>query len=105
MQPRSTPGSSQLITTTLATWDTVWEVNLDLKWAWQRLGLYGVKDQALQQFFKKLGEPELSREHHKYVDQLVVFFNTAGCLSMPAEAAAALASLQPMLASWSSFWA
>ncbi|MGQ3152660.1 hypothetical protein, partial [Neoaquamicrobium sediminum] len=29
------------ITVTLATWDAVWEVYLDPKWAQQRLRLYG----------------------------------------------------------------
>ncbi|KAJ9531206.1 hypothetical protein QJQ45_006645 [Haematococcus lacustris] len=50
------------ITVTLATWDAVWEVYLDLKWAQQRLRLYGAQDRALEQFFKKL----------------VVFFGAAG---------------------------
>ncbi|GFH19826.1 uncharacterized protein HaLaN_16846 [Haematococcus lacustris] len=44
------------ITVTLATWDAVWEVYLDLKWAQQRLRLYGAQDRALEQFFKKLEE-------------------------------------------------
>ncbi|GFH08108.1 uncharacterized protein HaLaN_03019 [Haematococcus lacustris] len=39
------------ITVTLATWDAVWEVYLDLKWARQRLRLYGAQDRALEQFF------------------------------------------------------
>ncbi|GFH15017.1 hypothetical protein HaLaN_11168 [Haematococcus lacustris] len=38
---------------TLATWDVVWEVYLDPKWARQRLRLYGAQDRALEQFFKK----------------------------------------------------
>ncbi|KAJ9534760.1 hypothetical protein QJQ45_013122 [Haematococcus lacustris] len=42
------------ITVTLATWDAVWEVYLDPKWARQRLRLYGAQDRALEQFFKKL---------------------------------------------------
>ncbi|KAJ9509238.1 hypothetical protein QJQ45_001688 [Haematococcus lacustris] len=42
------------ITVTLATWDAVWEVYLDPKWARQRLRLYGAQDWALEQFFKKL---------------------------------------------------
>ncbi|KAJ9520253.1 hypothetical protein QJQ45_030277 [Haematococcus lacustris] len=41
------------ITVTLATWDAVWEVYLDPKWARQRLRLYGAQDRALEQFFKK----------------------------------------------------
>ncbi|GFH06461.1 uncharacterized protein HaLaN_01094, partial [Haematococcus lacustris] len=42
------------INVTLATWDAVWEVYLDPKWAQQRLRLYGAQDRALDQFFKKL---------------------------------------------------
>ncbi|KAJ9523496.1 hypothetical protein QJQ45_007205 [Haematococcus lacustris] len=42
------------ITVTLATWDAVWEVYLDPKWARQRLRLYGAQDQALEQFFRKM---------------------------------------------------
>ncbi|KAJ9512819.1 hypothetical protein QJQ45_029032, partial [Haematococcus lacustris] len=42
------------ITVTLATWDAVWEVYLDPKWARQRLRLYGAQDRALEQFFKTL---------------------------------------------------
>ncbi|KAJ9532738.1 hypothetical protein QJQ45_010826 [Haematococcus lacustris] len=42
------------ITVTLATWDAVWEVYLDPKWARQRLRLYGAQDRALEQFFNKL---------------------------------------------------
>ncbi|KAJ9524355.1 hypothetical protein QJQ45_008544, partial [Haematococcus lacustris] len=42
------------ITVTLATWDAVWEVYLDAKWARQRLRLYGGQDRALEQFFKKV---------------------------------------------------
>ncbi|KAJ9525698.1 hypothetical protein QJQ45_003472 [Haematococcus lacustris] len=34
------------ITVTLATWDAVWEVYLDPKWARQRLRLYGAQDRA-----------------------------------------------------------
>ncbi|KAJ9525337.1 hypothetical protein QJQ45_003294 [Haematococcus lacustris] len=34
----------QHITVTLATWDAVWEVYLDPKWAQQRLRLYGAQD-------------------------------------------------------------
>ncbi|GFH13497.1 uncharacterized protein HaLaN_09393, partial [Haematococcus lacustris] len=44
------------ITVTLATWDAVWEVYLDPKWAWQRLRLYAAQDRALEQFFKKFEE-------------------------------------------------
>ncbi|KAJ9532096.1 hypothetical protein QJQ45_003812 [Haematococcus lacustris] len=40
----------------LATWDAVWEVYLDPKWARQRLRLYGAQDRALEQFFKTLEE-------------------------------------------------
>ncbi|KAJ9533483.1 hypothetical protein QJQ45_026525 [Haematococcus lacustris] len=56
------------ITVTLATWDAVWEVYLDPKWAEQRLRLYGAQDRALEQFFKK---------HHGRAKQLVVFFGAA----------------------------
>ncbi|GFH14677.1 uncharacterized protein HaLaN_10779 [Haematococcus lacustris] len=41
------------ITVTLATWDAVWEVYLDLKWAQQRLRLYGAENRTLEQYFKK----------------------------------------------------
>ncbi|GFH25818.1 uncharacterized protein HaLaN_23850 [Haematococcus lacustris] len=41
------------ITVTLATWDAVWEVYLDPKWAEQRLRLNGAQDRTLEQFFKK----------------------------------------------------
>ncbi|KAJ9506342.1 hypothetical protein QJQ45_004954 [Haematococcus lacustris] len=43
------------ITVTLATWDVVWEVYLDPKWARQRLRLYGAQDRALEQCFKEVG--------------------------------------------------
>ncbi|KAJ9534915.1 hypothetical protein QJQ45_029596, partial [Haematococcus lacustris] len=49
----STPGSSQHIITTLATWDTVCEVCLHPKWARQRLMLNAAHDQALQQLSTK----------------------------------------------------
>ncbi|KAJ9523483.1 hypothetical protein QJQ45_007226 [Haematococcus lacustris] len=67
------------ITVTLATWDTVWEVYLDPKWARQRLRLYGAQDWALEQFFKKLEEDmaEVSIERHGRAKQLVVFFGAA----------------------------
>ncbi|GFH21886.1 predicted protein, partial [Haematococcus lacustris] len=42
------------IAVTLATWDAVWEVYMDPKWAQQRLRLYGAQDRALEQFFKKV---------------------------------------------------
>ncbi|KAJ9522159.1 hypothetical protein QJQ45_005210 [Haematococcus lacustris] len=70
------------ITVTLATWDAVWEVYLDPKWARQRLRLYGAQDRALGQFFKKarLEEDmaEVSIERHGHAKQLVVFFGAAG---------------------------
>ncbi|KAJ9511055.1 hypothetical protein QJQ45_002848 [Haematococcus lacustris] len=68
------------ITVTLATWDAVWEVYLDPKWARQRLRLYGAQDRALEQFFKKLEEEvaEVSMERHGRAKQLVVFFGAAG---------------------------
>ncbi|GFH23192.1 hypothetical protein HaLaN_20771 [Haematococcus lacustris] len=68
------------ITVTLATWDAVWEVYLDPKWARQRLRLYGAQKRALEQFFKKLEEEmaELSMRLHGRAQQLVVFFGAAG---------------------------
>ncbi|KAJ9521545.1 hypothetical protein QJQ45_008840 [Haematococcus lacustris] len=67
------------INVTLATWDAVWEVYLDPKWARQRLRLYGAQDRALEQFFNKLEEKmaELSMERHNHAKQLVVFFRAA----------------------------
>ncbi|KAJ9524814.1 hypothetical protein QJQ45_003054 [Haematococcus lacustris] len=67
------------ITVTLATWDAVWEVYLDPKWARQRLRLYGAQDRALEQFFNKLEEDmaELSMKRHGRAKQLVVFFGAA----------------------------
>ncbi|KAJ9519845.1 hypothetical protein QJQ45_014570 [Haematococcus lacustris] len=67
------------ITVILATWDAVWEVCLDPKWARQRLRLYGAQDQALEQFFNKLEEEvaEVSMERHGHAKQLVVFFGAA----------------------------
>ncbi|KAJ9523413.1 hypothetical protein QJQ45_005311 [Haematococcus lacustris] len=68
------------ISVTLATWDAVWEVYLDPKWAQQRLLLYGAQDRALEQFFKKLEEDmaEVSMRRHGQAKQLVVFFGAAG---------------------------
>ncbi|KAJ9514596.1 hypothetical protein QJQ45_016336 [Haematococcus lacustris] len=68
------------ITVTLATWDAVWEVYLDPKWAEQQLRLYGAQDRTLEQFFKKLeeGMAEVSMERHGHAKQLVVFFGAAG---------------------------
>ncbi|KAJ9506940.1 hypothetical protein QJQ45_016532, partial [Haematococcus lacustris] len=67
------------ITVTLATWDAVWEVYLDPKWAEQRLRLYGAQDRTMEQFFKKLEEDmaEVSMERHGRAKQLVVFFGAA----------------------------
>ncbi|KAJ9518166.1 hypothetical protein QJQ45_010070 [Haematococcus lacustris] len=67
------------ITTTLATWDAVWEVYLDPKWARQWLRLYGAQDRALEQFFKKLEKDmaEVFMERHGRAMQLVVFFGAA----------------------------
>ncbi|KAJ9528883.1 hypothetical protein QJQ45_000449 [Haematococcus lacustris] len=67
------------ITVTLATWDAVWEVYLDPKWARQQLRLYGAQDRALEQFFNKLERDmaELSMKRHKRAMQLVVFFGAA----------------------------
>ncbi|GFH32571.1 hypothetical protein HaLaN_31812 [Haematococcus lacustris] len=71
---------AQYRTVTLATWDAVWEVYLDPKWARQRLRLYGAQDRALEQFFKQLEEDmaELSMERHNHAKQLVVLFGAAG---------------------------
>ncbi|KAJ9526460.1 hypothetical protein QJQ45_009934 [Haematococcus lacustris] len=68
------------ITVTLATWDAVWEVYKDPKWAQQRLGLYGAQDRALEKFFKKLEEDmaAVSMKRHGRAKQLVVFFGAAG---------------------------
>ncbi|KAJ9508465.1 hypothetical protein QJQ45_011996 [Haematococcus lacustris] len=67
------------ITVTLATWDAVWEVYLDPKWARQRLRLYGAQDRALEQFFNKLKEDmaEVSMKRNGCDKQLVVFFGAA----------------------------
>ncbi|KAJ9531966.1 hypothetical protein QJQ45_003671 [Haematococcus lacustris] len=67
------------ITVTLATWDAVWEVYLDLKWAEQRLRLYGAQGRTMEQFFKKLEEEvaEVSMQRHGRAKQLVVFFGAA----------------------------
>ncbi|GFH13018.1 uncharacterized protein HaLaN_08817 [Haematococcus lacustris] len=64
------------ITVTLATWDAVWEVYLDPKWARQRLRLYGAQDRALEQFFNKLEEDmaEVPMNRHRRAKQLVVSF-------------------------------
>ncbi|KAJ9516970.1 hypothetical protein QJQ45_027387 [Haematococcus lacustris] len=71
------------ITVTLATWDAVWEVYLDPKWAQQRLRLYGAQDRALEQFLNhhvcplcawlQLEEDmaEVSMERHGRAKQLV----------------------------------
>ncbi|KAJ9517961.1 hypothetical protein QJQ45_004278 [Haematococcus lacustris] len=67
------------ITVTLATWDAVWEVYLDPKWAQQRLRLYGAQDRTLEQFFKKEEDrEEVSMQRHGRAKQLVVFFGAAG---------------------------
>ncbi|KAJ9529222.1 hypothetical protein QJQ45_007878 [Haematococcus lacustris] len=89
--PPSAPGSSQSAgtsleanlkhsTVTLSTWDAVWKVYKDPKWARQRLRLYGAQDRALEQFLKKLEEDvaEVSMERHGHAKQLVVFFGAAG---------------------------
>ncbi|KAJ9523779.1 hypothetical protein QJQ45_019972, partial [Haematococcus lacustris] len=69
------------ITVTLATWDAVWEVYLDPKWARQRLRLYGAQDRALEQLIKKVkleeDMAEVSMERHGRAKQLVVFFGAA----------------------------
>ncbi|KAJ9509591.1 hypothetical protein QJQ45_011210 [Haematococcus lacustris] len=67
------------ITVTLATWDAVWEVYLDPKWAEQRLRLYGAQDRTLEQFFNKLEEDmaEVAIKRHGHAKQLVVFFGAA----------------------------
>ncbi|KAJ9515061.1 hypothetical protein QJQ45_012590 [Haematococcus lacustris] len=65
------------ITVTLATWDAVWEVYLDPKWARQRLRLYGAQDRALERFFKQ-DMAEVSMERHGRAKPLVAFFRAAG---------------------------
>ncbi|KAJ9532951.1 hypothetical protein QJQ45_018026 [Haematococcus lacustris] len=59
-----------------------WKVYVDPKWARQRLRLYGAKDRALEQFFKKVGLKEemaqVSMQRHGHGKQLVVFFGAAG---------------------------
>ncbi|KAJ9532346.1 hypothetical protein QJQ45_010350 [Haematococcus lacustris] len=67
-------------TVTLATWDAVWEVYMDPKWARQRQRLYGAQDRALEKFFDKLEEDmaEVSMKRHGRAKQLVVFFGAAG---------------------------
>ncbi|KAJ9519126.1 hypothetical protein QJQ45_007682 [Haematococcus lacustris] len=67
------------ITVTLATWDAVWEVYLDPKWARQRLRLHGAQDRALEQFLKNLEEAmaEVAMQRHGRAKQLVVFFGAA----------------------------
>ncbi|KAJ9534053.1 hypothetical protein QJQ45_002047 [Haematococcus lacustris] len=37
----------------ITTWDVVWEVYLDPKWACQQRRLYGAQNRALEQFFKR----------------------------------------------------
>ncbi|KAJ9505322.1 hypothetical protein QJQ45_021926 [Haematococcus lacustris] len=68
------------ITVTRATWDAVWEVYLDPKWARQRLRLYGAQDRAQEQFFNKLEEDmaEVSMKRHGRAKQLGVFYGAAG---------------------------
>ncbi|GFH26653.1 uncharacterized protein HaLaN_24832, partial [Haematococcus lacustris] len=65
------------ITVTLATWDAVWEVYLDPKWARQRLRLYGAQDRALEQLFEQVklenDMAKVSIERHGRAKQLVVF--------------------------------
>ncbi|GFH09270.1 hypothetical protein HaLaN_04378 [Haematococcus lacustris] len=69
------------IAVTLATWDAVWEVSLDPKWARQRLQLYGAQDRALEQFFKRVKLEEamaaVAMQRHGCAKQLVVFFGAA----------------------------
>ncbi|GFH13383.1 uncharacterized protein HaLaN_09258, partial [Haematococcus lacustris] len=67
------------ITVTLATWDAVWEMYLDPKWARQRLRLYGAQDRTLEQFFQQLEEDmaEVSMARHRHAKHLLVFFGAA----------------------------
>ncbi|GFH29232.1 uncharacterized protein HaLaN_27865 [Haematococcus lacustris] len=58
------------ISVTLATWDAVWEVYLDPKWARQRLRLYGAQDRALEQFFKKEDMAEVSMKRNGRAKEL-----------------------------------
>ncbi|KAJ9531274.1 hypothetical protein QJQ45_006715 [Haematococcus lacustris] len=72
------PSGTRHPTVTLATWDAVWEVYLDPKWARKRLRLYGAQDRALEQFFNKLEKDmAVSMERHGCAKQLVVFFGAA----------------------------
>ncbi|KAJ9510116.1 hypothetical protein QJQ45_015597 [Haematococcus lacustris] len=106
------------ITVTLATWDAVWEVYLDPKWARQRLRLYGAQDRALGQFLKKLqfekDMAEVSMERHGRAKQQVVFFGAASigtgggwgadavlqaCCKVPPQAPCSQAATQPAAAS------
>ncbi|GFH14259.1 uncharacterized protein HaLaN_10281, partial [Haematococcus lacustris] len=64
-------------TTTLATWDAVWEMYLDPKWARQRQRLYGGQDPALEQFFKEFEED--------MAEVLYVGEYAASCLDHPAK--------------------
>ncbi|KAJ9522812.1 hypothetical protein QJQ45_019800 [Haematococcus lacustris] len=90
------------ITVTLATWDAVWEVYLDPKWARQQLRLYGAQDGALCGAVRLYGAQdgaqersagavlqegeggwleedmaEVSMKRHGHAKQLVVFFGAA----------------------------
>ncbi|KAJ9506254.1 hypothetical protein QJQ45_000292 [Haematococcus lacustris] len=65
------------ITVTLATWDAVWEVYLDPKWARQRLRLYRAQHRALEQFFKQKEMAEVAMKGHGHAKQLVVVFGAA----------------------------
>ncbi|GFH15804.1 hypothetical protein HaLaN_12105 [Haematococcus lacustris] len=80
-QWKLTKGQAYLkhITVTLATWDAVWEVYLDPKWARQRPRLYGAQKQALMQFLKNLEDEmaEVAMKRYDGVKQLVVYFGSA----------------------------
>ncbi|GFH22029.1 uncharacterized protein HaLaN_19429 [Haematococcus lacustris] len=99
------------ISITLATWDAVWEVYLDPKWAQQRLRLYGAQDRALEHFFKKFEEDmaEVSMERHGRAKQLVVYFGAAGIGTGAASSAgtslvAHLEHISITLATWDAVW-
>ncbi|KAJ9517421.1 hypothetical protein QJQ45_016781 [Haematococcus lacustris] len=72
------------ISVTLATWDAVWEVYLDPKWARQRLRLYGAQGpgagavlQADEGGWLVKDMAEVSMERHGHAKQLMVFFGAA----------------------------
>ncbi|KAJ9525666.1 hypothetical protein QJQ45_003512 [Haematococcus lacustris] len=80
------------ITVTLATWDAVWEVYLDPKWARQRLRLYGAQGPGAGARYHHVSHhvcalcawlqleedmAEVSMKRHGHAKQLVVLFGAA----------------------------